>query len=57
MRGVRENSLFLADLLTGHGPLRSAGFSPQGRPLAGVASCGLKSALRGRFMEGIWRCF
>ncbi len=32
-------------------PVRSAGFSPQGRSLAGVASCGLKSALRGRFME------
>ncbi len=32
-------------------PLRTAGFSPQGRPQPGEASCGLKSALRGRFME------
>ncbi len=31
-------------------PLRSAGFSPPGRPLTGVASCGLKSALPGKFM-------
>ncbi len=41
---------FLLDLLTGHEPLRSADFSPQGRPQAGAGSCGLKSALLRRFM-------
>ncbi len=35
-----------------HEPVRTPGFSaPQGRPEAGAGSCGLKSALRGRFME------
>ncbi len=34
----------------GHEPVRSAGFSPQGRSQAGAGSCGLKSALLGRFM-------
>jgi len=46
-----ERGLFLGDLLSGREPLRSAGFSPQGRPLSPVCSCGLKSALRARFME------
>ncbi len=50
------SDLFLLDLLRSHEPARSAGFSPQGRPWAGAASCGLKSALRGRFMRGsvVW---
>ncbi len=30
-----ESDLFLLDLLRDHEPLRSAGFSPQGCPLAG----------------------
>ena len=36
-----------------HVPVRSAGFSPQERPLADPGSCGLKSALLGRFMESV----
>jgi len=44
---------FLLDLPGGHEPVRSAGFSPQGRLMAGVASGGLKSALLGRFMERV----
>ncbi len=47
---VLESSWFLADVLTGHEWVRSAGFSPQGRPRAGVASCGLKSAVVGRLV-------
>jgi len=46
-----ESAPFLTDLLTGHEPVRSAGFSPQGRPSANPDSCGLKSALRAKFME------
>jgi len=35
-----------------HEPARGAGFDPQGRPLADARSCGLKSALLGRFIHG-----
>ncbi len=41
----------LADLLIGHEPVRLAGFGPQGRPCAGVASGRLKPALLGSFRE------
>ena len=45
-----ESHLFLAELFLAYEPVRSAGFSPQGRPWPDRRSCGLKSALLGRFM-------
>jgi tRNA threonylcarbamoyladenosine biosynthesis protein TsaE len=46
-----ESGLGPAGGLDDHEPMRSAGFSPQGRPSVNERSCGLKSALPGHFTE------